>query len=231
MTLPWLDPDQIAFPPADAAMEDPNGLLAAGGALNADWLQAAYRRGIFPWYEQGQPILWWSPDPRLVLFPEQLHVSRSLRKLIRKSPYVLTMDKDFPAVMAACAEPRRDSDGTWITPEMEQAYTQLHHRGLAHSVEAWQEDELVGGLYGVALGRVFFGESMFSRRDNASKLAFVALVEQLKAWGFELIDCQVDSEHLRSLGAEEISRQQFLSLLDTQTALATKPGPWQFEQR
>jgi leucyl/phenylalanyl-tRNA--protein transferase len=231
MTLPWLDPERIAFPPAEAALADPNGLLAAGGALSADWLQAAYRRGIFPWYEEGQPILWWNPDPRLVLFPDRLHVSRSLQKLIRKSPYVLTMDKDFPAVMAACAAPRRDSAGTWITAEMEQAYTELHRRGMAHSVEVWQGETLVGGLYGVALGRVFFGESMFSRRDNASKLAFVALVEQLQAWGFSLIDCQVDSEHLRSLGAEEIARHHFLELLDSETTLASKPGPWQFEQR
>lgn len=230
MPLPWLDPEHPAFPAPETALRDPNGLLAAGGALSPDWLTLAYRHGIFPWFEEDQPILWWSPDPRLVLFPQHLHLSRSLRKLIRKNPYVLTMDRDFSSVVDACAGPRQGAGGTWITDHMRDAYQTLHVRGLAHSVEVWDGNRLVGGLYGVALGKVFFGESMFSRQSNTSKLALAWLVSQLRAWGFALIDCQVSSPHLRSLGAEEISRARFNDYLDRYATVASTPGSWQFDE-
>lgn len=232
MPIPWLNPYQAAsFPPVDQALSDPNGLLAAGGLLRSDWLLAAYRHGIFPWFEQGDPILWWSPDPRLVLFPDQVHVSRSLQKVIRKQVYVLTLDRDFSQVIAACGAPRDGSVGTWITPAMQQAYCELHRLGHAHSVEVWAGDELVGGLYGVATGRVFFGESMFSARANTSKLALVYLVRQLQRWQFELIDCQVRTRHLQSMGAREISRAEFLRLLQRGVTMQSDKGPWQFDSQ
>lgn len=213
--LTWLTRDDLTFPPLDRALRDPNGLLAAGGDLSSERLIAAYRHGCFPWYEQGQPVLWWSPDPRMVLLPEALHVSRSLRKVIREERFKVTLDKNFPAVIRACAAPRAYAQGTWITPAVEQAYVDLHARGIAHSVEAWQGDELVGGLYGIAMGRLFFGESMFSRVTEASKVAFVTLVEHLQQAGFVLIDCQMHTRHLESLGAREISRSAFAQYLDT----------------
>ncbi|MDF2180478.1 leucyl/phenylalanyl-tRNA--protein transferase [Neptuniibacter sp. CAU 1671] len=206
--IPWLS-DNTPFPPLNKALDDPNGLLAAGGTLNQGRLLDAYRRGIFPWYSPGEPILWWSPDPRCVLIPEQLHVSRSLKKQMRSQTYEVCFDRNFPAVIDACAAPRSASAGTWITREMRQSYIELHKSGYAHSVEMYQEGEIVGGLYGLALGKLFFGESMFSRRSNASKIAFVHLVEQLKKWGYALIDCQVSNPHLFSLGACEIPRQEF----------------------
>ena len=197
----------------EKALHDPNGLLAAGGDLTPERLVAAYRHGCFPWYQDGQPILWWSPDPRTVLFPDELHVSRSLAKLIRQGRYQVSFDSDFAAVIAACAAPRDYADGTWITDTMRAAYCELHRRGIAHSVEVRREGELVGGLYGLAMGRLFFGESMFSRADNASKVGFVTLVEHLKQAGFVLIDCQMPTDHLHSLGARAISRGEFADYL------------------
>lgn len=207
--LTWLEVEMLEFPPIEQALEDPNGLLALGGDLAPERLELAYRQGIFPWYQDGQPLLWWSPDPRTVLIPGELHVSRSMRKVLRKAPYQVTFDQDFAAVMAGCAEPRNYTDATWITEDMFRAYCHLHDRGVAHSVEVWEEGQLVGGLYGVALGRMFFGESMFSRRDNASKTGFITLVEKLRQWGFEMIDCQMPTEHLFSLGARSLSRDRF----------------------
>lgn len=207
--LTWLSRHSLAFPPLHAALREPNGLLAAGGDLSAERLEAAYRHGCFPWYQAGQPLLWWSPDPRTVLFPEELHVSRSLRKLIRQGRYQVSFDRCFDQVVAACAGPRQGSDGTWITTEMRMAYGELHRRGLAHSVEVWEEERLVGGLYGVAIGALFFGESMFSHADNASKVGLVTLVGRLRTAGFALIDCQMPTRHLHSLGARPITRSEF----------------------
>jgi leucyl/phenylalanyl-tRNA--protein transferase len=211
--LTWLQRDNLDFPPLEKAMRDPNGLLAAGGDLSADRLVQAYRHGCFPWYQQGQPILWWSPDPRTVLLPDELHVSRSLGKVLRQQRYRVTFDQDFATVIRACAEPRDYADGTWITGSMQAAYIELHARGHAHSVEVWDGDELVGGLYGLAMGQLFFGESMFSRADNASKVGFATLVERLKDWGFVLIDCQMPTQHLQSLGARSITRRVFADYL------------------
>lgn len=194
-------------------MREPNGLLAAGGDLSADRLIEAYRHGCFPWFQEGQPILWWSPDPRTVLFPEELHVSRSLAKVMRQAHYQVTFDQDFAAVIKACAAPRLYADGTWITDSMQAAYLELHRRGHAHSVEVWSNGELVGGLYGLAMGQLFFGESMFSRADNASKVGFATLVERLVAWGFVLIDCQVPTDYLHSFGARAIARTTFADYL------------------
>ncbi|CDI90940.1 leucyl/phenylalanyl-tRNA-protein transferase [Pseudomonas aeruginosa PA38182] len=197
--LTWLSRTDFDFPPLDKALQEPNGLLAAGGDLNPQRLVAAYRHGCFPWYQDGQPILWWSPDPRTVLFPDELHVSRSLAKCLRQQRFEVTFNRDFRAVIQACAAPRDYADGTWITTPMQLAYQELHLRGIAHSVEVWQERQLVGGLYGLAMGRLFFGESMFSRADNASKVGFVTLVRHLRDAGFVLIDCQMPTRHLHSL--------------------------------
>jgi leucyl/phenylalanyl-tRNA--protein transferase len=207
-------PSELPFPDPALAETEPDGLLAVGGDLSPQRLANAYRQGIFPWYSEGQPILWWSPDPRMVLFPERLHVSRSLRKVLRRGLFEVTFDRDFDAVIHACAAPRKTGDGTWITPQMMTAYRRLHEQGLAHSVEAWHQGELVGGLYGVTLGRLFFGESMFSAMRDASKVAFVHLVRSLQAAGCPLIDCQVHTTHLESLGAELIPRARFLRLLE-----------------
>jgi leucyl/phenylalanyl-tRNA--protein transferase len=211
--LTWLQRNSLTFPPLEKAMREPNGLLAAGGDLSADRLIQAYRHGCFPWFQEGQPILWWSPDPRTVLFPEELHISRSLSKILRQNRYQVTFDRDFTAVIQACAAPRDYADGTWITDSMQSAYLELHRRGYAHSVEVWEQDTLVGGLYGLAIGQLFFGESMFSRADNASKVGFATLVERLKAWGFVLIDCQMPTEHLHSFGARAITRTTFADYL------------------
>lgn len=210
--LPYLlRDDDIAFPDAALALREPDGLLAVGGDLSPARLIEAYRNGIFPWYNEGEPILWWSPDPRMVLFPERLHVSRSLRKLLNKGRYAVTFDQDFRSVIEQCAAVR-DGD-TWITREMLEAYCRLHQLGLAHSAECRHEGRLVGGLYGVALGRVFFGESMFSREPNASKVALVKLVERLQQHDYRMMDCQVHSAHLQSLGAQAISRREFMRVL------------------
>ncbi|KJJ97968.1 leucyl/phenylalanyl-tRNA--protein transferase [Pseudomonas sp. 21] len=211
--LKWLSRSNFDFPPLDKALHEPNGLLAAGGDLNPQRLIQAYRHGCFPWYQDGQPILWWSPDPRTVLFPEELHVSRSLAKFIRQQQYQVTIDRAFEQVIHGCAGPRDYADGTWITTPMQDAYCELHRLGVAHSAEAWHGNDLVGGLYGLAIGRLFFGESMFSRADNASKVAFVALVQRLKAVGFVMIDCQMPTQHLHSFGARAISRREFASHL------------------
>ncbi|MGJ7460948.1 leucyl/phenylalanyl-tRNA--protein transferase [Halomonas sp. MA07-2] len=212
--LPWLPEHPIQFPPVTAALRAPDGLLAAGGELSADWLLAAYRRGIFPWYSDDQPILWWSPNPRMVLFPGELRVRRSLAKRLRHAGFTITANRAFDAVMTACAEPRAGQPGTWITDEMRAAYGRLHALGAAHSVEVWQGDELAGGLYGVAMGPVFFGESMFTRVPDASKVALVHLARAMAAGGGRLIDCQMHTAHLASLGARDIARETFIGYLE-----------------
>jgi leucyl/phenylalanyl-tRNA--protein transferase len=219
-------PPSTPFPDVAHAETEPDGLLAMGGDLAPQRLINAYRHGIFPWYSDHQPILWWSPDPRMVLFPEKLHISRSLRKTLRKGVFSATLDRAFEAVIRACAEPRDDGAGTWLVEDMIQAYLRLHRRCIAHSAEVWQDGELAGGLYGVALGQVFFGESMFSRRNDASKAAFVYLVRALTDWGYRLIDCQVRSDHLLSLGAEEIPRHRFTLQLQRWTTQPGKNGNW-----
>jgi len=219
--LTWLERDD-PFPPVEAALRDPNGLLCAGADLSAARLLAAYRRGIFPWYSGDEPILWWSPDPRMVLFCDALKVSRSLAKNYRNKGFEIRIDSAFSRVIRACAEPRNGEPGTWISKEMQAAYVALHHAGHAHSFETWHEDRLVGGLYGVAIGHAFFGESMFSRATDASKVALVGLVETLQARGFPMIDCQQRTPLLASLGAREIPRRQFLHRL---AALVNYPEP------
>lgn len=212
--LPWLEPGAPVFPPTDWALDEPNGLLAAGGELSADWLVEAYPRGIFPWFNEGEPILWWSPSPRCVLYPDQFHLSKSLRKRMRQLDYEIRIDTCFPDVMRACAAPRATQDGTWISPAFIDAYSALARRGVAHSVELWVENKLVGGLYGLALGRLFFGESMFSAIPDASKICLYHLAEMLRKADYAVIDCQVYNPHLHSLGATEIERETFDRLLD-----------------
>ena len=217
----------LHFPPVDSA--SPEGLLAVGGDLRPERLLEAYRHGIFPWYSGDQPILWWSPDPRTVLFPDKLHISRSLKRSLRPGLFSVTLDRCFRDVMQHCAGPRPQypDSGTWITAEMLEAYQRLHELGYAHSVETWQEGELVGGLYGVALGGAFFAESMFARASDASKVALVSLVRQLQAWGFRLLDCQQSSPHVMALGAESIPRRAFLSHLATALTLPDRRGCWE----
>lgn len=229
MQLKVLDPrhPEQAFPKLEQALSEPNGLLAVGGCLSPQRLIKAYRQGIFPWFNPGEPILWWSPDPRLVLFPAHLNISRSLSKTLRKRLFQIRYDSAFQQVISACAAPRSQSGGTWITDDMAQAYLTLHQQGIAHSFEAWQDEQLVGGLYGIAIGQVFFGESMFHRKTDASKVVFAHLVQQLSTWGYRLIDCQVTSQHLLSLGAEEIRRQQFARLLEEFCAHPPHPQAWQ----
>ena len=232
MTAPyWLNP-RIAndFPDVELALRDPDGLLAVGGDLRVERLLAAYAQGIFPWYSEGQPILWWSPDPRMVLYPEQLKVSRSLRKILRKNLFEITLDTAFENVIRHCAkQPRPGQNGTWIMQEMIEAYLRLHKAGYAHSVEVWHDNQLVGGLYGVSLGKLFFGESMFSLRTDASKVAMFYLCELLKSWQFKLIDCQVYTAHLASLGAKLIPRKQFTQQLSDQlTPFDLHRGSWKF---
>ncbi|MGH8170457.1 MAG: leucyl/phenylalanyl-tRNA--protein transferase [Steroidobacteraceae bacterium] len=221
--ITWLSPKDAPewFPPPEQALEDPAGLLAAGGDLSPARLLAAYRRGIFPWYSPGQPVLWWSPDPREVLFPEELRVSRSLAKTLRNGGFDVAIDEDFAAVIDGCAAPRPHSQGTWITPEMREAYLELHRRGHAHSIEARLSGELVGGLYGVRLGGVFFGESMFSRARDASKVALAHLVAVCRRSSIAVIDGQLASRHLASLGARSIPRAQFQALLAEWIAVET----------
>ena len=217
----------LHFPPVELAT--PEGLVAVGGGLGSERLLQAYRHGIFPWYSPGQPVLWWSPDPRTVLSPHRLRIARSLRKTLRRSEFRVTFDHVFENVIDACAGPRRRhaSGATWITSDMRAAYCRLHQAGHAHSVETWSGTQLVGGLYGVALGGAFFGESMFSHATDASKVALVYLVDSLRSWGYTLIDCQVASPHLFSLGAEEIPRRDFIAALETALALPGHTGPWQ----
>jgi leucyl/phenylalanyl-tRNA--protein transferase len=226
--IPWLGPSDPpgAFPPVSAALREPNGLLCAGGDLSEARLLEAYRRGIFPWFSRGQPILWWSPDPRAVLFPEEFRISRSLAKTLRNRGFETTLDHAFAEVMECCADRSLRPEGTWITPQMSAAYRRLHDSGHAHSVEVWLDGRLAGGLYGVALGRVYFGESMFSLERDASKVALERLVRESGLRGFELIDCQVSSEHLRTLGAREIPRREFVALLERAIPDLAAGAPW-----
>jgi leucyl/phenylalanyl-tRNA--protein transferase len=223
--IPWLGEDD-AFPPVEQAAAEPNGLLAAGGDLSVGRLLEAYASGIFPWFNDGQPILWWSPDPRMVLFPAELKVSRSLAKTLRTSRFEVRADTAFRDVMQNCRMPRQGQSGTWITSPMVEAYCGLHREGIAHSVETWLDGELVGGLYGVALGRAFFGESMFMRATDASKVALVTLVRQLELWDFGLVDCQMNTAHLASFGAREIARSDFTRRLRELIHYPPVPGPW-----
>ncbi len=224
MRLLQLSPDSTAFPSPEKALREPNGLLALGGDLRPARLMAAYQRGIFPWYSPGDPILWWSPDPRAVLSPEQFHQSRSMKRFHRHSPYQVTMNTAFNQVITGCTDGR--TDGTWITPDIIAAYGRLHQLGQAHSVEVWQGDELVGGLYGVAVGALFCAESMFSRRINASKTALLVFCQHFIHYGGKLIDCQVLNEHTASLGVREISRRNYLGLLNSLRSVPIDPGCW-----
>jgi leucyl/phenylalanyl-tRNA--protein transferase len=222
-TIPWLDVDKLEFPSIERALEDPNGLLAVGGDLSIERILAAYRRGIFPWYEESQPILWWSPQPRTVLYPEQVYINRSLRKALRRGDYSVSFDTAFSEVLDGCAALSPKRPGTWITDEMRAAYLGLHKEGWAHSVEVWRDEVLIGGLYGLGIGQLFFGESMFSREANASKIALVHLCGQLQDWGYPLIDCQVGNDYLDSMGAQEIDRDTFKQFLDQYCNMAARP--------
>ena len=227
MPVYWLAKDDIAFPPADLANED--GILALGGDLSVPRLIEAYQNGIFPWFNEQDPFIWWSPDPRFVLYPKDLKVAKSMRSYFNQKKFQVTVDQEFETVMRNCQQAKREGQGgdTWITESMIQGYVDLHHAGYAHSIEVWKEAELVGGLYGVALGKVFFGESMFSSVSNASKAGFITLVQKLKALNFGLIDCQVHTKHLESLGAEEITRTAFLAELETELEKDTFRGSWE----
>jgi len=214
------------FPPTDHALRRPNGLLAWGGGLEPERLLRAYRRGIFPWYSEGEPILWWTPDPRCVLVPDQVYLSSRTRRRFNSGCYRVTADTAFAEVMGGCAEPRDGVAGTWITAELKASFVHLHERGICHSVEVWQEQRLVGGIYGMALGKVFFGESMFSRAVDASKIALIALCRQLQQWGFGMLDCQVTNPHLLSMGAVEIPRNDFLARIEQRVQLPVQPTLW-----
>jgi leucyl/phenylalanyl-tRNA--protein transferase len=223
--VPWLRSGS-PFPPLDAALDDPNGLLAAGGDLSPERLLAAYRHGIFPWYNEAQPILWWSPDPRMVLFVGEFKLTRSLRRVVRRRRFEIRADTAFRAVMEGCAEPRHGQSGTWITPAVIDAYVALHRQGHAHSVEAWREGRLVGGLYGVTIGKMFFGESMFARETDASKVALVKLICLLANSGMPLIDCQQETEHLARLGARPIARRKFADWLSRLVHSSDTAADW-----
>lgn len=228
--IPWLTPGD-PFPEVSRALRQPNGLLAAGADLSVPRLLDAYRRGIFPWFSDDEPILWWSPDPRMVLFPAELRVTRSLYKTLRNRRYEVRTDTAFRAVMRACAAPRPDATGTWITPAVIEAYCRLHDAGWAHSVETWIADELAGGFYGVAIGRMFYGESMFTRTRDASKIALAQFVGQAAALGVDLIDCQMATSHLSSLGAREIARSEFLARIEELVHSVPSPGRWNLRVR
>lgn len=219
--IPFLGPAD-PFPPVEQALDNPDGLLAAGGSLATKRLVDAYRRGIFPWFNEGDPILWWSPDPRTVLRPADIHISHSLKKKLKKDAFLVTIDKAFSRVLDGCAAPREGDAGTWLSTAMRRAYNTLHAAGLAHSVEVWMDGELAGGIYGVALGRMFFGESMFTRRTDASKIGMARLAAQLDRWHFPMIDCQLETDHLISLGAQPMSRRQFVAEVDL---LVKEPSP------
>lgn len=228
----WLSPYDRpdAFPDVELALADPNGLLAAGGDLSPERLIYAYSHGIFPWYNENEPILWWSPNPRAVLFPSQIKISRSLKKTLKRKVFDVTVDTAFSEVVDACAKPRNYGPGTWLTPELKEALCDLHRLGHAHSVECWADDKLVGGLYGLCFGKVFFGESMFSHQSDASKVALVHLAWQLQRWNFALIDCQIASSHLTSLGAVDIPRKEFVDLLNKWGQTREHQGKWQFDK-
>jgi leucyl/phenylalanyl-tRNA--protein transferase len=224
--IPFLGPSD-PFPPVDQALDHPDGLLAAGGTLTMKRLVDAYRHGIFPWFNEGDPVLWWSPDPRTVLAPSRMHISHSLKKRLKKENFLITIDAAFSRVLDGCAAPRSNESGTWLTPQMRRAYTSLHIAGLAHSIEVWMEGELAGGIYGVAIGRIFFGESMFARRTDASKIAMARLAAQLDRWRFPLIDCQLETDHLLSLGAEHMPRRRFVKEVER---LTREPEPtWELD--
>ncbi len=222
--------DDTPFPPLEQALREPNGLLAAGGSLTPARLLDAYRHGIFPWFNTDDPILWWSPDPRMVLFPEEFKISNSLRKTLHNRVYEVRTDTAFAQVMHACAAPRNKQAGTWIHEDMIAAYTALHRMGYAHSVETWKDGELAGGLYGIAIGRMFYGESMFSRRSDASKVALAHLAAQLHCWNFQMIDCQMNTPHLASLGAREIPRTEFVQRLQELIHYPDIASPWRFDE-
>jgi leucyl/phenylalanyl-tRNA--protein transferase len=226
--IPFLDTDD-PFPPPEFALQQPNGLLAAGADLSPTRLLDAYAQGIFPWFGREDPLLWWSPDPRMVLYVREVRISRSLRRTIRARKFRVTTDTAFASVMAGCAEPRPGQDGTWITADMHAAYYRLFEMGYAHSVEAWSGDRLAGGLYGVSLGRMFFGESMFTRESDASKVAFVHMVTQFGRWKMPLIDCQMPTSHLASFGAREIPRNAFLDQVDQLVREQAAPTPWRLD--
>ncbi|OHX14582.1 leucyl/phenylalanyl-tRNA--protein transferase [Chromobacterium sphagni] len=228
--IPWLGPEPV-FPPVEQALSHPNGLLAAGGDLSPGRILSAYSEGIFPWFSHGEPILWWSPAPRMVLYPGQLKVSRSLGKALRKLDYEIRLDSAFVEVMQGCSQPRPGQDGTWIVPEMVAAYCRLHALGYAHSFETWMDGELVGGLYGIAIGRMFYGESMFARRTDASKLAFVHMVRHLAGQGVEMIDCQMHTAHLESLGACLVPRDVFLATLKEKIRQPQPSQMWDYHYR
>lgn len=228
MRIPWLE-ESDPLPPVERALRRPNGLLAAAGGLSLPRLIDAYSRGCFPWFNEGEPVLWWSPDPRMVLVPDELHVSRSLARRVRQARFEVRADTAFREVMTRCAEPRDGQSGTWITGEMLNAYVSLHQAGFAHSIETWMDGALVGGLYGVAIGRAFFGESMFARATDASKLALVHLVAQVRRWGFGLIDCQMKTAHLARFGAREISRATFLKQIAGLVTRPSPPSPWRLD--
>ncbi|MDR1854603.1 MAG: leucyl/phenylalanyl-tRNA--protein transferase [Azoarcus sp.] len=226
--IPWLEAP-ADFPAAHTALAHPNGLVAAGGELTPEWLLAAYRRGIFPWFSDGDPILWWSPDPRLVLPPREMRIHRSLRRVLRQRRFEVRVDDDFAAVVAACAAPREPGGGTWILPVMQAAYRRMFELGYAHCIECRRDGRLVGGLYGLAIGRAFFGESMFSIETDASKVALAHLTHLLDDKGFAVIDCQMTTSHLLSLGGREISRDAFCAGLERWTAAGEAPGRWPAE--
>lgn len=219
-----LPKNDFIFPPVELASR--TGILAVGGDLSPQRLLAAYENGIFPWYADDEPIIWWSPDPRFVLFPNELKIAKTMKPVLKRQTFQITYDRNFTEVIASCQKPRRKESDTWITEDMRQAYCKLHNMGYAHSIEAWYEDKLVGGLYGISLGRCFFGESMFSFMSNASKAAFITLVNRLKELGFQMIDCQVYTAHLKSLGARHIPRDHFISLLKEALCHETLRGNW-----
>jgi leucyl/phenylalanyl-tRNA--protein transferase len=227
LEIPQLDADpRSPFPASIQALAVPNGLLAWGGDLHSERLLNAYRAGIFPWYTENQPLLWWSPAPRCVIFPADVHVSKRTRRRYNSGQYTLSADKDFAGVIQACAQNRGDMAGTWITSGMLDAYSDLHRRGHAHSIEAWQDDRLAGGIYGLAIGSVFFGESMFTRQTDAGKIALIALCKQLERWSFGMLDCQLSNPHLMRMGAVEIPRQEFEQRLAEGVSETRPAGVW-----
>lgn len=232
MDIPaFLHDATVPFPDPSEALEEPNGLLAIGGELSSERLVDAYSRGIFPWYGDDQPLLWWSPDPRALLYFDQIKISRSLQHLLKKTNYRVSIDEAFSEVIHQCSQPRIKQQDSWITTDMEQAYIDLHRQHIAHSIEVWQNDELIGGLYGLAMGRAFFGESMFNRKDNAAKIALVYLTQQLQAWGYAWIDCQLPNPFLTSMGAVEVARDDFLKQLSTAIGEQADDHVWQMTWR
>lgn len=229
-SLSFLTTQNTRFPSPDRALNDPNGLLAIGGDLTVERLIEAYYQGIFPWFNHEDPILWWSPDPRAIFIPGEIHVSKSLKKTIKKNAWKVTINQDFANVVRGCAAPREKQDGTWITSDIFNAYLALHHTKIAHSIEVWQQNQLIGGLYGVAIGQVFCGESMFHSKTNASKLALIALEQHILRWGFKLIDAQIINPHLTSLGAKEIPRNDFIRLITDFRDKTINPNCWQTQE-